>query len=74
MQSPILDRIAEQFAGQVKVGKVDVNDNLDLAFRYRVDAWPQVFLFKGGPQPVDHGLGLMSQAELTDMIQRALSA
>src|SRR3954454_13777627 len=47
MLTPIIDKVATQFAGKVKVGKVNTDDNQDIAVRYGISAIPQVFIFKG---------------------------
>ena len=74
MLAPIIDRLGEQYAGRVKVGKVNVDDDLDLARRYRIDAIPQLFLFNGGSDPVDQRLGLTPQQEIAEMIERTLNS
>ena len=50
--SPVIDRLADQFAGKVKVGKVNVDENGELAMKYDVATIPRVMMFKGGEQPV----------------------
>jgi thioredoxin 1 len=71
MLGPIIDRLAEQFAGQVKVGKLNVDDEQDLAIRYGVNSIPRVFIFKDG-QAQQSILGLRSEAELTQAINSVL--
>ena len=48
MIAPILDEIAEEKAGQVKIGKVNVDENQELATRYGIRAIPTLLIFKGG--------------------------
>ena len=50
--APVIDRVADQLAGKVKVGKVNVDENPDLAVKYNVSAIPRLLVFKGGDQPV----------------------
>ena len=45
---PILDQIAEQFDGRVKVAKVNVDDNVQVAQQFRVAAIPTVLYVKDG--------------------------
>lgn len=70
--APIIDRVAQQFAGRVKVGKLDIDDNPDIAVKYGISAIPQVFLFKGGEQPVERRVGLTSESELVKLINGVL--
>lgn len=48
MIAPILDEIADEKVGVVKVGKVDVDENQSLSARYGIRAIPTLLLFKGG--------------------------
>src|SRR5579871_2819272 len=62
--SPVVDRLADQFAGKVKVGKLNTDDHPDVAVRYQISAIPQVLLFKGGEEPKERIVGLNSEANL----------
>ncbi len=68
--SPVIDRLADQFAGKVKVGKVNVDENGELAMKYDVATIPRVMMFKGGEQPVFVHVGTISDAELAKAIQQ----
>jgi thioredoxin 1 len=48
MLAPTIDKIAKDYAGKVKVGKVDTDSNREIAMKYRIDAIPTVILFRGG--------------------------
>jgi len=48
MIAPVLDELADEKAGQVKIGKVNVDDNQELATRFGIRAIPTLLLFKGG--------------------------
>ena len=48
MIAPLFDELAEEKAGQVKIGKVNVDDNQELATRFGIRAIPTLLLFKGG--------------------------
>src|SRR5579871_6492349 len=50
---PTIDKVADQFAGKVKVGKLNTDDNTDVAVKYGISSIPQVLLFKGSDQPLD---------------------
>src|SRR5438132_4510129 len=70
--TPIVEKIATQFAGKAKVGKVNVDDNQDLAVKYGVNTIPRVFVFKGSDQPLHQIVGLVSEGELTKLLNGAL--
>jgi thioredoxin 1 len=48
MIAPLLDELAEEKAGKVKIGKVNVDDNQELATRFGIRAIPTLLLFQGG--------------------------
>ncbi len=48
MLAPTIDKLAKDYAGKVKVGKVDTDANRELAMKYRIDSIPTVILFKNG--------------------------
>jgi thioredoxin 1 len=70
--SPVIDRIADQYAGKVKVGKVNVDENPSLAEQYNVATIPRVLMFKGSDQPVFEHVGTISDADLSKVIQANL--
>jgi thioredoxin 1 len=48
--APTIDGLANKYAGKVKVGKLNTDDNQDVAVRYSISGIPAVLLFKGGEQ------------------------
>jgi len=56
MMEPHLDRLATEFAGKVTIGKLDVDENQDIAIRYGVMGIPTLGLFRGG-KLVDRMIG-----------------
>jgi thioredoxin 1 len=72
--APVIDKLATQFAGRVKVGKLNTDDNQDIAIKYNVTSIPRVFLFKGGDQPREQVIGFRSEAELAKLINRVLES
>lgn len=70
--TPIIDRVATQFAGKVKVGKLNVDDAQDLAAKYGILNIPRVYIFKGGDQPQKMIVGLTSEANIVKEINSVL--
>ena len=71
--APTIDKVAEQFSGKLKVGKLNTDDNQDLAVKFGISGIPQVLLFKGnGEQPRERVVGLVSEKELVKVINRVL--
>jgi thioredoxin 1 len=63
MLAPVLDELARDRAGALKLAKVNVDDCPELAARYGITSIPAVFLFKGG-EIVSQTVGYMSKEEL----------
>lgn len=61
--APILDELAVELDGKLKIAKVNVDDNGDLAAQYGVRAIPTMLLFKGG-QMVEQFVGMMDKTAL----------
>ena len=70
--TPIIDRLATQYVGKVKVGKLNVDDAQDIAAKYGINAIPRVYIFKGGDQPQKTIVGLTSEATLVKEINSVL--
>lgn len=71
MVSPIIDELAADYAGKIKVGKVNVDEQRSIAERYRIMSIPTIYLFKDG-QPVDKIIGARPKADFERFIQQAL--
>lgn len=70
MMAPVVEQLAEELDGIVAVGKMNVDDNYDIAARYKVMSIPTLILFKNG-QVADKRIGLHSKAEIEQMIREA---
>lgn len=68
--APVVEEISEEYAGKVKVGKLNVDDNTSLASKYKVMSIPTLMLFKGGAE-VDHIIGAQGKAQIKAMIDKA---
>jgi thioredoxin 1 len=71
MQAPAIEELAEEFAGRVKVGKVDTDSSRDAAMKLGISAIPTVILFKGG-RIVRKFVGLQQKADIKAALQEAL--
>lgn len=71
MIAPILDELADDFAGRLKVCKVDVDANREIAARYGVRGIPTLMLFKNGNLS-DTRVGALSKAQLTAFVAGAV--
>src|SRR5262249_56362078 len=58
---PTIDKLAAQFSGKVKIGKLNVDDNQDIAAKYGVNSIPRLFFFKGGDNPANTITQLISE-------------
>ena len=67
MQSPIVDDLAETMQGELKVGKVNVDDEGDLAAKYNIMSIPTLLIFKDG-NVVNTAVGLHSKQEILDLV------
>jgi len=72
--TPTVDRIADQYAGKVKVGKLNVDDNQDIAAKYGVNTIPRLFVFKGSDQPRDQLVGPQREDVIAKVLNRALES
>ncbi len=61
MVGPVIEELAGDYAGKVKVGKLNVDDNLRVAQEFRVMSIPTVMLFKDG-RPIEVMIGAQSKA------------
>jgi thioredoxin 1 len=74
MLAPTVEKIADQFAGKVKVGKLNTDENQEIAIKYGISAIPQLLLFKGGDQPIDKQIGNQPMDNIVKMLNRALES
>src|SRR5438093_7249037 len=66
--TPIIDKLATQYAGKVKIGKLNIDDAQDLAVKYGVNSIPRVLIFKGSDQPVRRIDGFANEPTLAKEI------
>jgi thioredoxin 1 len=68
MIAPLLDEIAREKKGAVKVAKVNVDDNQSLSFKYNIRAIPALLFFKNG-QLRDQVIGVTSKKDLLSRLE-----
>jgi thioredoxin 1 len=71
MMAPVVEKLAEELEGKLKVGKCNVDDNMQLAQRYRVSSIPAFIVFQDG-KPAQTYVGAMSAAELKEKLGQVL--
>ena len=69
MIAPVLDQLAVEYAGKVKVAKLDVDTNIKTATRYNVRSIPLLLFFKNG-KVVDQIVGAVPRAHIENKLQQ----
>ena len=72
MIAPSIESLADEFKGRAKVGKLNVDDNPEVAARYRITSIPTLLVFRGG-QIVDQRVGALPKPEIASLIERQLA-
>ncbi|NLM27953.1 MAG: thioredoxin [Clostridiaceae bacterium] len=67
MVAPIIDQIADEYNGRVKVGKVNVDEESELAQKYRIMSIPTLMVFKNG-KLAESVIGARSKEDLSGML------
>ena len=70
MLAPVLHEIAEERTGAFKVGKVNVDEQMELAMRFQVSSIPMLVVFKDG-KAVAKSVGYRPKAEIAAMVESA---
>ena len=65
--APVIDDLAEEYKGKVKVGKVDTDANRDVSLRYGISAIPTVILFRDG-KVAQKFVGLRQEKEFKEVL------
>ena len=69
MLAPILDELAEEYTGRVRIGKVNIDESQELAAQYGIRSIPTLLLFKQG-QVAEQLVGLRSKRDLKASFDR----
>ncbi|MGZ8937696.1 MAG: thioredoxin [Limisphaerales bacterium] len=70
MIAPVLDELATEYGGKIKIAKVNIDENQNLAAQYRVTAIPTLLVFKGG-QVMEQMVGAKSKRDLKASLDKA---
>jgi len=71
MMAPILSSLANDFEGRLKVGKCNIETEMELANQYNVMSIPTLIIFKDG-MPADTLVGALSKSELVGRLNLIL--
>lgn len=71
MMAPVVDKVAQEYAGKLRVGKVNVDESPELAEKYMVMNIPTLVLLKGGEQ-IDRIVGARSPQDLKKWLDQLI--
>ncbi len=69
MIAPILDEVADEMGDKVKIAKVNVDDNRNIAMKMGIRGIPTLMVFKNG-EVVDQHVGALSKTQLTELLNK----
>jgi thioredoxin 1 len=69
MVAPVIDQLAEQYSGKVKVVKLNVDENPEIAEKYQILSIPTVYLFKNGSK-AEELVGARPKQSFEEMINK----
>lgn len=67
MLGPVVEEVAEETEGRAIVGKINVDDEMDLARKYRVASIPTLIVFKNG-QEVNRNVGVVEKEDILELL------
>ena len=70
--APIVEELASDYNGKIKVVKVNTDDNFKTAQEYRISGIPSLLIFKSG-EPVEQMVGVHKKANLASMIDKHIA-
>jgi thioredoxin 1 len=73
MLAPVVDKMAKEYAGKIKVGKVDVDANPNTASAMGVRSIPTLMFFKNG-ELKEQVIGVVAEAQLKKIIEKVMTA
>jgi len=73
MLAPILDELAADYDGRVRIGKVNIDEHAPLAAQFNIQSIPTLLLFKGG-RVVEQRVGAVGKSEVQKMLDAHVAA
>lgn len=73
MLAPVIEQIADQYAGKVAVAKIDIDEHEDLAMQFGIQSIPTVLLFENG-RLVEREVGVKPASAFTNMLDNRLAS
>lgn len=73
MLGPTIDRLADKYAGKVKVGKCNTDENMELASDFGISGIPRVLFFKGSATPVESLTGLQQEPAYAQILDKLVA-
>ena len=73
MVAPVVEEVAKQYKGKIKVAKVDVDQKQRIATQYSIRSIPSLYVFKGG-KVVDQIVGAVPKHQIVSVIDGVLAA
>lgn len=72
MLAPVVEELAKEYVGKIKVGKLNTDEQTNTASRYQISAIPTLLFFKGG-KVAEQLVGLHSKAEIKKTLENLIS-
>lgn len=69
MVAPVVEQLADQYAGKIKIAKLNVDENPEIAGRYNIMSIPSIYLYKGGKH-VDGIVGARPKQYFEDILNK----
>ncbi len=70
--APLVEEISSSYAGKIKVGKMNVDDNQSTTMKFGIRSIPTIIMFKGG-EAVDQIIGAVPKAEIERVVEKSLA-
>ena len=70
-EAPVIEALSGEYAGKVKIGKVNTDENMNISAKYQITSIPTIMFFKD-KKPVQRIIGFKSKAELKKIIDGLL--
>lgn len=71
IQSPIIEELADEYSGKIKIGKIEVGENPDTAVKYQIMSIPAIMVFKNG-KIIESKTGLQNKNSLQKTLANLL--